>query len=152
MPRTKLEAQPSYEFSCTIGLQPRDINYADHLGNDSLVSIIGTARASMFRSMGLREGDLGDGRTGIIMADLTVNFKAEAFMFDELQIDTHVGEMSRTGFRIFHRITKGVTVIAFAETGVVAFDYSKKRIGHVTETLINRLNDAQQKAPDSFRY
>lgn len=140
MSRTRLDEQPFYEFSCTITLQPRDINYGGHLGNDSLVSLLGTARAGMFRSVGLSEGNLGDGRTGIIMADLTVSFKAEAFMFDELQIDTHVGEIGHSGFRIFHRVRKGQTIIAFAETGMVAFDYAKRKIGHVTEILIDALN------------
>ena len=140
MPRTKLDEQPVYEFSCAIVLQPRDINYGGHLGNDSLVSLIGAARAGMLHSMALSEGNLGDGKTGIIMADLTVSFRAEAFMFDELQIDTHVGELSRTGFRIFHRIRRGETIVAFAETGMVAFDYATRKIGHVTDTLIAALN------------
>lgn len=144
MPRTKLDEQPFYEFSCTIVLQPRDINYGGHLGNDSLVSLIGTARAGLFHSMGLSEGDLGDGKTGVIMADLTVNFKAEAFMFDELRVDTHIGEMSRTGFRILHRVRKGQSVIALAETGMVAFDYAHRKIGHVPEKLIAALRHHQE--------
>ncbi len=135
MPRTRLEELPFYAFSCTITLQPRDINYGGHLGNDSLVSLIGTARARMLHSVGLSEGDLGDGKTGMIMADLTVNFRAEAFMFDELRVDTHVGEMTKTGFRIFHRVKKGDDVIALAETGMVAFDYANRRIGRVTESF-----------------
>jgi acyl-CoA thioester hydrolase len=143
MPRTKLDEQPVYEFSCAIALQPRDINYGGHLGNDSLVSLIGAARAGMLHSMALSEGNIGDGKTGIIMADLTVSFKAEAFMFDELQIDTHVGEMSRTGFRIFHRVRKGNAIIAFAETGMIAFDYVTRKIGHVTDRLIEALNQRQ---------
>jgi acyl-CoA thioester hydrolase len=140
MPRSRLDEQPFYQFSCTITLQPRDINYGGHLGNDSLVSLIGTARAGMFHSIGLSEGDLGDGKTGVIMADLSVNFKAEAFMFDELQLDTHVGELSKTGFRIFHRLRKGQTIVALAETGMVAFDYGRRKIGQVTKTLIEALD------------
>lgn len=140
MPRTKLDEQAAYEFSCTVTLQPRDINYGGHLGNDSLVSLIGTARSCMFRSIGLSEGNLGDGKTGIIMADLTVSFKAEAFMFDQLQIDTHVGEITRTGFRLFHRVSRGEAVIAFAETGIVAFDYSRRKIAQVTDEFIKALS------------
>ncbi|HAR96856.1 MAG TPA: hypothetical protein DCR97_12985 [Deltaproteobacteria bacterium] len=140
MPRTKIEEQPTYEFSCTVTLQPRDINYGGHLGNDSVVSLIGTARASMLHALGLSEGNLGDGQTGYIMGDLSVNFKAEGFLFDELRVDTHVGEMSRTGFRIFHRIRKDETLIALAETGMVAFNYVTRRIVPVPNELIQALS------------
>ncbi|MBP1746239.1 MAG: hypothetical protein H6Q54_854, partial [Deltaproteobacteria bacterium] len=67
MPRTKLTEQPTYEFCYPITIQPRDINYGGHLGVDSLVSIIGTARAYIFKSIRLSEGNLGDNRVGIIM-------------------------------------------------------------------------------------
>jgi acyl-CoA thioesterase FadM len=89
----------------------------------------------MLRSIGVSEADLGDGQTGIIMSDLVVNFRAEGFMFDELLIDTHIGEFSRTGFRIFHRVTKGKTLIALAETGITTFDYTSRKIAPVPETL-----------------
>ena len=61
----------------------------------------------MLRSMGFSENDLGDGRTGIIMSDLAVNYKAEGFLFDDIAIDTHIGEMQSSSFRIFHRISPG---------------------------------------------
>lgn len=139
MPRIKLDEQPVYESSYTIVLQPRDINYGGHLGNDSLVSLIGTARAGMLHSMGLSEGNLGDGRTGVIIGDLVVNFKSEGFMFDELKIDTHIEEITRTGFRMFHRVTKGKTIIALAEAGMVAFDYMTRKIGHVPGQFVEAL-------------
>jgi acyl-CoA thioester hydrolase len=140
MPRVKVDEQPAYEFSSTIMLQPRDINKGGHLGNDSLVSLIGSARAQMLHSLSLSEGDLGDAKTGVIMADLIVNFKAEGFLFDEMQIDTHIGELGRTGFRVFYRVRRGETVVALAETGMVAFDYTTRRVGHVPKQLIEALN------------
>src|SRR3989337_4016867 len=83
MPLIRLSEQLSYEFHYTTRLEPRDINYGGHLGNDALVSLAGSARAEALHAIGLREQDLGDGHTGIIMSDLAVNFRAEAFMFDE---------------------------------------------------------------------
>lgn len=142
MPRIKLEEQPAYEFTFPVTLHPRDINYGGHLGNDSLVILIGSARAQMFHSMGLSEGDLGDGKTGIIMADLVMNYRAEAFIFEQLDIATHVGEMQPGGFRIFHRVTRDSKLIALAETGVMAFDYTKHRVAHVPDVFIETLEKA----------
>lgn len=136
MSRIKLDEQHEYTFLYAITLQPRDINYGGHLGNDSLVALVGTARANMFRSLGLSEGDLGDGRTGIIMSDLVVNYKAEAFMFDEVLIETQVAEFRRTGFRIFHRVKKGAALIALAETGITTFNYASRKVVPVPEAFL----------------
>jgi len=139
LPHIKLDEQRVYAFHYTIRLQPRDINYSGHLGNDALVSLLGTARANMFGSMGLSEVDLGDGQTGIIISDLVVNFKAEAFIFDELLIDTHIGEFSRNGFRMFHRVTKGQTIVALAETGLTTFNYVSRKVAPVPEKFLKVL-------------
>ena len=135
MPRVKLIEQPEYEFSYPIILQPRDINYGGHLGNDSIVVLVNVARVNMLRSMGFSENDLGDGRTGIIMSDLVVNYKAEGFLFDDLTVDTHIGEVQSSSFRIFHRISRGGTRIALAETGVVTFDYSNHKVGKAPDCV-----------------
>lgn len=148
MSRIRLSEQPEYKFHHTITLQPRDINYGGHLGNDALVSLLGVARVNMLRSIGISEADLGDGRTGIIMSDLVINFRAEGFMFDELLIDTHIGELSRTGFRIFHRVTKEKTLIALAETGITTFDYASRKIAPVPETFLKTLAESNASIGD----
>lgn len=139
MPRTKLTEQPSYEFFYPITLQPRDINYGGHLGVDSLVSIIGTARAHIFKSAGLSEINLGDDRTGIIMTDVQVNLKAEGFMFDNLEVYTHIGALTKTGFRFFHKITRGDSIIALSEMGFLTFDYAARKVVSVPKPFIHAL-------------
>ncbi|MCX5813909.1 MAG: thioesterase family protein [Proteobacteria bacterium] len=139
MPRIKLSELNNYEFHYTVTLEPRDINYGGHLGNDALVSLMGAARVNMLRSIGVSEKDLGDGKTGIIMSDLAVNYKSEAFMFDELVIDTHAGEISRSSFRLFHRINKGQIVVALAETGLTTFNYASRKVAPIPEVFLKAL-------------
>lgn len=136
MPRIKLVEQVSYEFTCPIGVQPRDINYGGHLAHDSLVSLVATARARMFFSLGFSELDLGDGQTGVLMADLVVNYRSEAFLFDELLVESHAGEFARTGFRLFHRVVRDGMLIALVETGLACFDYSSKKVTAVPARFI----------------
>jgi len=145
MPRIKLEEQPTYEFSFPVTLYPRDINYGGHLGNDSLLVIIGSARAEMFHSMGLAEGDLGDGKTGIIMSDLVVNYRSEGFIFDELVIETHIGEIRSGGFRAFHRVTKKGKLLALVETGFATYNHSIHRLAHVPQVFVKTLERYQKK-------
>lgn len=145
MPRIKLSEQPKYEFTFHVTLMPRDINYGGHLGNDQLVTLVGSARLSMLHSLGFTEGDLGDKETGTIMSDLVVNYKSEAFLLDEVQIDTHIGEVQPSNFRIFHRVVRGDTLIALIETGIVVFNYAKHRIGKLPDIFMKKLEEAQHK-------
>jgi acyl-CoA thioesterase FadM len=128
MPRVKLQPQPNYEFHYEVTLQVRDINYGGHLGNDALVGLLHEARINLLHGLGLSEMNLGDGQTGIIMADLVVNFLEEGFMLDRLDIDSHIGEVTQRSFRIFHRMAKGDQLLALAETGIVSFNYAERKI------------------------
>jgi acyl-CoA thioester hydrolase len=141
MPRIKLQEQSQYEFYYEVTLQPRDINYGGHMGNDTLISLINAARTNLFRSLGCSETDLGDGKTGIIMADLVVNYKGEAFLFDVLRIDSHIGEMGRNGFRIYHRVTKEGKILALVETGLASFEYGSRKIVSIPTTFIHALEN-----------
>jgi acyl-CoA thioesterase FadM len=143
MPRVKLEEQPRYEFCYEVTLQVRDINYGGHLGNDALIGLLHEARLNLLRGLGCSEMNLGDSQTGIIIADLAVNYKAEGFMFDRLQIESHIGEISRTGFRVFHRLRRTETLLALAETGLVTFNYNRRQIVPVPENFLAALEQYQ---------
>jgi acyl-CoA thioester hydrolase len=139
MARTRLSEKEHYEFCYPVTLQPRDINYSGHMGVDSLVTIIGSARAYIFKSIGLSELNLGEKRIGIIMTDLVMDMRAEGFMFDKLEILTHVGELTRNGFRFFHRVIRNGSLIALAETGVLVFNYAERKVARVPDSLIRAL-------------
>jgi acyl-CoA thioester hydrolase len=143
LPRVKLIEQPTYEFSYHTTLMPRDINYGGHLGNDAIVTLFGNARASMYHAMGFGEGDLGDGENGTIMSDLVVNYKAEGFVFDEIRIDSHIGELAAGNFRIFQRIVRNETLIALSETGIIVFNYSQHKIGRLPDVFTAKLQEVQ---------
>jgi len=142
MPRVTLKERSSYEFHYPIKVQVRDLNYAGHLGNDVLIGILQDARANLFNDLGCKELDLGDGKTGIIIADLAVNFKSEGFLFDELRVDSHISEFTEKSFRIYYRImnVKNNSIIALAETGLIAFDYKTREVTKVPEILKRALD------------
>ena len=141
MPKIKLKKQDNYEFEYKTTLQVTDINYGGHLGNDALVGITHEARVNLLRTLGFSELDLGDGKTGIIMADLAVNYLGEGFMFDEITVYSHIDEISSVSYRIFHHIASNEKTIALAETGIIAFDYNERRIVEIPISFISALND-----------
>ena len=67
-------------------------------------------------------------RTGVIIGDLAVSHHGEAGLFDTLRIDTHIGELGRSNFRVFQRILREGSLIALVETGTIAFDYAARAI------------------------
>ena len=139
MPRKKVAEQAIYEFQFPLQVRPQDVNYGGHLGNDSIISLVGTARAYLFRNLGFSELDLGDKQTGIIITDLAVNYRAEAFLFDELVIETHVGEIESKRFRMFHRVTRQSTLVALAEVGVVAYSYESRKTAPIPAPFLKAL-------------
>jgi acyl-CoA thioester hydrolase len=146
MPRVKLHEQKEYEFHYDVTVQVRQINSTGHLDHKAVIEIIHDARATLFHSLGLSERNIGDGHTGIIMVDLIINFKEEGFAFDQLRVDTHVGEISEKSFRMFHRIMKrgGGTIIALAEMGFIIYDYTKGAITSMPEPFLKSLDQMKQ--------
>ena len=74
------------------------------------------------------------------MFDLAVNYRGEGFLFDVLRIESHVGEITRTSFRLFYRVTKGDKILALVETGFLAFNYRDHKIVQVPQTFIKALD------------
>ncbi len=137
MPRIKLQEQRHYEFGHEIAVQAHDLSSRGHLGGDAVVQIVHEAVVSLLGALGLRELDLGDGRTGVIAGDTVIDFRNEAFLFDILTVESHIDEVGPDGFRIFHRITLKGTLVALAESGLIGFDYTHRATAPIPQTFNN---------------
>jgi acyl-CoA thioesterase FadM len=127
MPRIQLEEQPAYAFRHDLTVRATDINYGGHLGTEAAVGLLHEARARPFREIGLLSVQISQGATGLAIADLAVNLKREASVFDELCVESHLGEMTQKSIRLFQRIARDGELLVLAETGLVAFDYESRR-------------------------
>lgn len=140
MARVKLTALDHYQNIYKTTVEVTDINYGNHLGNDALVGMVHRARVHFLHWLGASENDLGDGKTGILLADLIVNYREESFLFDKLSVESSIGEVRSKGFRMFHKITaEHGRLIALAETGVVAFDYQKRKVARIPESFVSKI-------------
>ena len=140
MARVKLTPLDHYQNIYETTVEVTDINYGNHLGNDALVGIIHRARVHFLHWLGASENDLGDGKTGILLADLIVNYREESFLFDKLSVESSIGEVRSKGFRMFHKITaEQGRLIALVETGLVAFNYQKRKIARVPESFVSKI-------------
>ncbi len=133
MSRVVINGPGNYPFSVEIPVRITDINYGGHLGHDSFMALLHEARVRMLISHGLSEIDIGG--CGIIMADTAIVFKSEVFFGATLKVELAVGDMSRSGFRVYYRVTDAGDghEVAVAETGMVCYDYDRKRPARVPE-------------------
>ena len=144
MPRIKLKERPFYAFCYKTSLKIRDINYGKHLSNDAVVSLLHEARIYMLQHLGLSELDLGDGKTGMMMADLAVNYKNEGFLGDEIKIHLNIDEINKKSFRVFYKMERAGDLIVLAETGIVMNDYQAKSAATIPKIFLTRLKQYQQ--------
>lgn len=136
MPRTKLNfPEKKFDLTITIPVRITDINYGGHVGNDSLVSVIHEARMQFLHHHGYSEMEIEG--TGLIMADLAVEFKNESFYDDVLSIKMAAGDITGVSFGLYYEL--GTTragkevIIARAKTTMVCYNYAVKKVAPVPE-------------------
>ncbi len=82
-----------------------DMNYARHLGHDALVSLLHEARSHAMASLGLGEADLV-GHASVV-ADLAMQFQAEARWPDALVVETASGRPAVVPEAVSRAIVRG---------------------------------------------
>jgi acyl-CoA thioesterase FadM len=117
-----------------------DINAANHLGNDSMISMISEARARFLFEFGVSETER-DG-TGIIITDLATTYRAEAFARDQLLFEIGVMDFNKYGGDITFRITRprDKKLIAMAKYGFVFFNYKTSQVVAMPEEFRNKFD------------
>ncbi|MFK7161768.1 thioesterase family protein [Marinospirillum sp. MEB164] len=126
MARIKLDFPEPVIFQTQIGLRISDINYGQHLGHDTLVSLLHEGRCQWLAQAGYTEINL-DG-CGLVVAELAVNYRAEGFYPQELTLELSLGELSSKGAEVYHRLSNAQgDLLAIAKVGLVFFDYQTRR-------------------------
>ena len=139
MPRVKIDLPENF-FDITISIPVRitDINYGDHVGNDSVVSIIHEARMQFLQHHGYTELNI-EGTVGLIMSDLVIEFKNESFYKDIIDVKIGRGDISKVSFELIYNLSTVRNdqhiVIANAKTTMVCYDYDVKKVVSIPQKL-----------------
>lgn len=139
MKRIKIDLPENFIFKTEIPLRITDINYGGHLGNDKILSLMQEARVRFLKELGYSEMDVEG--FGIIMIDAEIEFKSESFYGDVISIEVATGGIDKIGLDIFYRLTEKSSgkLVAKAKTGILIFDYSRRKIVPVPEKFIEKL-------------
>jgi acyl-CoA thioesterase FadM len=138
MARIKLTMPEGITKKYIIPVRITDLNYGNHLGNDSLITMIHEARMKWLTSGGFSEKSI-DG-TGLIMNELVANYLNEAFYGDELIFEIIPGDIGSIGFEIYYRVyaerRSEKVPIAIVKTGMVCFDDQNTNTTPIPESFM----------------
>jgi YbgC/YbaW family acyl-CoA thioester hydrolase len=128
----------TYQFSTTIDVRITDLNYGNHLANDSLLSIIHEARVRFLKYFGYSELDIEG--IGIMMADVVIIYKSQSYYGDMLKIEVGIGDISKKSCDFFYRVTKdGDKVVALCKTAIVFFDYQIQKPARIPTNFLIKI-------------
>ena len=135
MERLNIELPDSFGFVTDLDVRIYDVNIGGHLGHDSVIRLMHEARARFFGSLGYTE--LSVEGFGILIVDLLVQYRAEAFHQDSIQIKMHIPAFSSRGCRLVYQLVReqDQSEIARAQTGLVFYDYEKRRTVSVPDAF-----------------
>jgi len=141
MSRIKLHIPADLPFYTEIPVRIQDINYGGHLGHDALVSILQEARLHFLQKLDCSELDACG--TGLIMGYLSVVYLQEGHYGDQLRIGVGVSEIQRSTVELCYAVavTRSGNNVPLAEaiTGLVCFDYARRKVQAVPSTLRDKL-------------
>ena len=139
MARLQLDfPENQFYFTTQLTVRITDINGANHLGNDALISMLSEARAQFLVSYGIQEASK-DG-TGIIVTDLATMYQSESFFPEMLRFEVGLMDFNKYGGDFVFRVTKAESgqPVALAKYGFVFFNYHRKEVVPVPESFRSR--------------
>jgi acyl-CoA thioester hydrolase len=142
MAKISIDIPASFSFTTNIPVRITDINYGGHLGNDAFLSLIHEARMQYLKNYGLSELDFAG--IGLIMRDAGIEFRDELFYGDIVIASVIATEFTKASFEIYYKLEKEVDgtkkLVAIAKTGMIGYDYSKKKIAALPTSAVSKLS------------
>lgn len=131
-------------FNTILEVRIYDINYGNHLGHDSLVSLFHEARVRFLKNFGYTELNING--FGILVTNLVVNYLDETFYADKIIIDIGIDNISKTSFELIYQATNHASnkIIARALTTITFYDYEKAKIAKIPQEFLKLMKPDQQ--------
>lgn len=142
MARIKLDfPDNAFYFETRMPVRITDINGANHLGNDALVSMLSEARAQFLVNNGIQEA--GNDGIGIVVTDLATMYQSESFFPEMLRFEVGLMDFNKYGGDFVFRVTKAESgqPVALAKYGFVFFNYQRKEVVPMPESFRKRFSN-----------
>ena len=141
MARLEIHLPENFLFETEFAVRITDLNYGNHVGNDTILSYMHEIRIRFYQSRGYGNELNFEGDVGQIITDAAIVYKSESFLGDVLIGKITVADFNKYGFDFIYQIVNKETgkEVARGKTGVVCFDYAKRKVASVPESLLKKL-------------
>lgn len=141
MARLSIELPETFIYTTEMPVRVSDLNYGNHVGHDSILTIMQEVRVEFYRKLGFKNELSFEGTVGQVIADAAVVYKSESFMGDVLTCQIAASDFTKYGFDLLYLLTNKVTrkEVARGKTGIVCFDYNERKIASIPQVLLNKL-------------
>lgn len=128
-----------FRFVMPYRVRISDINYGGHVSNAAVLSFFQDGRIGYLQQLGsFSEMDIGG--CGIILPEANVQYKAEMFLGEDLQIGVRIVELRRSSLIMGYRIERQGEVTAEGTTALVAYDYQERKVRRLPEAFRQAVN------------
>lgn len=119
-----------------------DINYGGHMGNDKSLAMFHEARIAFLNTIACSELDIGEG-LGIIMKDAHIDFLAEVFHGDELEIEVKLGDKKGILFNFEYEVSRirDRKSVLKGRTGILAFNYQIRKLAKAPDSFFKKIEE-----------
>lgn len=132
-------------FTTALEVRIGDINYGQHLAHDRLIGLLHEARLRFLASLGASEQDFFT--LGLIMKNLQVSYKNEAFYGERLDFHITIGRLAPVRFTLNYDVYCRERPIASASTEMVAFDYQRRKVQPLPAAFVARARALLEERP-----
>lgn len=135
MARLRIKPPSAPAFSVELPVRVTDLNYGKHLGHMEVVGLMHEARVRFLEHLGMTELD-AEG-TNLLVVDLAVSYRAEAFCGDRLEVSIGVEPEGSRGLTMVYGLRRmsDDVVVAVGRTGVVFVDATTRRLVQAPKAL-----------------
>ncbi|OEK02406.1 hypothetical protein BFP97_13135 [Roseivirga sp. 4D4] len=144
MSRIKISLPPTKVFETSLSIRISDINYGNHLGNDSVLSLMHEARFRFYKSLGYTDELSIDG-VGTIQVDTAIQYKGEGFHGDQVTAEIYLGDTTSKSMDLYYRLSikDSDKVIALGKTGIAFYNYAEGKVSNMPASIAKKLESFQ---------
>lgn len=122
-----------------IAVRFRDIDAMGHVNNAVFFTYMETARVDYMRNVVFRTRGRDLAEAGLILAQISCQFKAPIFYEQLVEVGTRVTEMRNSSFWLEHRVEADGQLAALAEAVVVHYDYQAAKSARIPDEIRARV-------------
>ena len=125
-------------FSTRVAVLVNHLNYGNHLGYDSVLSILQESRLRWLKTINQDCSEINiENNVGWLIREVRLSYETEAHHGDELNIDLFISNCKKTSF-VFEYVVANLSnekTVCRAATTQICFNFEKLKISRIPETI-----------------